>query len=241
MRQIRLMIAFCVIVVSACFIPAFARSEDRNRCVAAAPLWLPSETTREKVVTKWRNNVIFSIVSNENASATVGLIKDRLKFVSQQTALRIYSRDATDNPPLPDLMIVVAPNIVGNASSLRGLALSYLRGKLGDRGRFEIDARAWDAGISRISPKCTNLDMEANGEKHLSFVIVQENETAACIDIGLSLAFGAVGARQYYLANHNSISEEVLAAAFQGLYSKQIVAGMSAAEAAGHLNEACKR
>jgi hypothetical protein len=222
------------------FIIAPTYSKTDPECLSAAALWLPSDSARLKVVTKWKKDIRFAILSREKNSATVKSIEAELKFVSQQTGLKFVELDQSNETPLPDLAIAVVKNIDDDAPHLREIALEYLQVKFSSvRGHFTIDPDSWAQSLRSLAPKCTGLDVEVNGEKSSSFTIVQEDQPPTCATVSLAETFGIIGARDRYVKNGNEISEAVIGQALRGLYSKQIRAGMSRAEASETLTEAC--
>jgi hypothetical protein len=224
---------------SLAFAPAYSQTDPE--CLSAASLWLPSASARLKVVTKWNKDIRFAILSREKNSATVRSIEADLKFLSQQTGLKFVEVDQSDETALPDLAIAVVPNINDDALRLREVALKYLQVKFREvHGRFTIDPDSWSRNLRSLTPKCTGLDIEVNGEKSSSFTIVQEDESPRCATVSLAETFGVIGARDRYVASDNDISEAVIGKALRGLYSEKIRAGMSRAEAFEKLTEACE-
>lgn len=62
---------YVVLVFGSFLIFAPAYSQTDPECLNAASLWLPSDSTRLKVVTKWKKDIRFALLSREKNSATV--------------------------------------------------------------------------------------------------------------------------------------------------------------------------
>ena len=226
--------------LSAPGLSAFAQTSDQ--CVEAASLWLPSETTRETLVTRWeKKEMRFAISSRDKDSAVVKSIEAELKFISQKTEMKLVEVEQSSEADLPDLLVVVDPDITEDAALLKDLAQKFFQSKLNGRGRVEIRDDVWSASIKNISPRCTGLDFEVNAEKAIALAIVQQDETSTCVSIGLGQSFGLIGGKAYYVANGQKISEVIVGEALRGLYSEKIRPGMSRAQALEQLDGACRK
>jgi hypothetical protein len=90
----------------------------------------------------------------------------------------------------PDVLIVVAPSLDGNSKALRDMAQRFFQDRLGNKGRFQIDANIGDRTVNTISPKCFGLDMNSNGQLTHAFILVQEGEAQL---VWTSLSLGHPG------------------------------------------------
>jgi hypothetical protein len=221
--------------------PRLALSQTFDPCVAAASSWLPSTITSAKVVAKWQKGpeFKFGIFSKETSSPTARLVKAELDFVSHTTGLRLVEQDQFSSDPLPDLLVAVDPSLTTDEKMLRELAQVFFEKKL--LRRFQIDAEFWRANIQKSSPKCLAANVEVNTERNFAFLMIQENETPACVRIALGEAFGVIEARNVYAANGQTISDSIFGDALRGLYSEKIRSGMSRSEALQQVQEDCKK
>jgi hypothetical protein len=231
----------CFLILGGLLIfPLSAFSQASTQCVEAASLWLPSEDAQIKVVSKWNKEVRFGILSNERDAGIVKSIEAELNFISQQSGLNLVKVDQFSNGSLPDLVIVIHPDIESGAERLRETALKFFQVRLGQHGNTTINAEGWAENLRNIVPKCGEIDSEVNGEKASSFAVVQENASLACIRVGLAETFGLTGARDYYTANNQKLPDAIVGSALRGLYSEKIHSGMGRTEVSTTLREACK-
>jgi hypothetical protein len=72
-RRQCLVATYVLPVVCSFFLFAPAHSQADPECLSAASLWLPTDSSRLKVVAKWNKNkeIQFGIISRENNSPTV--------------------------------------------------------------------------------------------------------------------------------------------------------------------------
>jgi hypothetical protein len=232
----------CVSMVLGLISPCrLAIAQTVDPCVAAAYSWLPSAVTSAKVVAKWQkaSEFKFAIFSKETSSPTVQLVKAELGFVSGMTGLRFVEQDQFSSGPLPDLLVAVDPSLTTDEKMLRELAQIFFEKKLSRR--VQIDAEFWAANIQKSSPKCLAANVEVNTERNFAFLMIQENETPACVRIGLGEAFGVIEARNVYAANGQTISDSIFGDALRELYSEKIHSGMSRSEAMQQVQEDCRK
>src|SRR5450756_74925 len=100
------------------FVPKSAFSQSATECVDAASLWLPSDSASEKFVTKWPKDITFSIISHERDAAAAKLVEAALNSLSRRTGLRIVEIGQSNDATLPDLLVVVDPNVSNDAPLL---------------------------------------------------------------------------------------------------------------------------
>jgi hypothetical protein len=230
-----------LIILCLVSLPKLALSQSVDQCVEAASLWLPSDSTSAKAVSKWQREqqIKFAIVSNQKNSPAVKLTEAGLNFVSLKAGLNLVELDESSSVPLPDLLVVVDPSVATDAPILRNIAQKFFEQKL--LRRFQIDAEFWNENLRKFSPKCVAFNVEVNNAKNVAFLIVQENETPACVRIGLGETFGIIGARNYYAVNGETIPEDIFGKALLGLYSEKIRSGMNRVEALKQVQEDCKK
>jgi hypothetical protein len=234
-------LAVWVLFVFTLCVSELAFSQSAAECVDAASLWLPPDRASEEVVTKWNKDLTFSIISHEKDIAAVKLVEATLNSLSHKMGLKIVEIGQSNEATLPDLLVVVDPNVSNDALLLRELALKFFQSRFGRAGRFQIDADAWNAKLRSLSPKCGGLDVEVNHAKDVSFIVVQEDATPACVSVGLGQSLGMIGVKNYYTSNGEKVPQAVLEEAMRGLYSPEIRVGMKRAGAIEHLKEACKQ
>jgi hypothetical protein len=222
-------------------VPNPAVSQPTSQCLDAASLWLPPDT-RGSVTTKWQKDITYSIVSNaKGASAAADLVRAAIGSFSHQMGLKTIETRNSNEASVPDLLVVIDPDVSNDAPSLRELALKFLQPRLSLPGRFEINSDAWNAKLAGATPKCAGLDIDLNHVSAASFVVIPEDAAYECVGVGLGRTFGLVGVKNYYTANGEKVSGAVLEEALRGLCSPEIRIGMNRAEAAGRLNEVCNK
>jgi hypothetical protein len=222
-------------------VPNPAISQPSNQCLDASSLWLPSDSTSGGVVNKWQKDITYSIVSNAKSTAAADLVKTTITSFSHRMGLKIIETGDSNETSVPDLLVVVDPNVSNDAPLLRDLALKFFQPRLSLSGRFQINSDAWNAELASVSPKCVGLDVDVNHAKALSFVVIQEDATSACVSVGLGQTFGLIGVKNYYTVNGEKMSRAILEEALRGLYSPEIRIGMKKAEAMERLNEVCSK
>jgi hypothetical protein len=210
-----------------------------NECVETASWWLPSDETAVKTVTKWQDQEVrFAVLSLNDNSPAPRLVEASLNFFSRNTGMTMTKMDPSDRSSLPELLVVVDPDVIADSGKLKLIAEKFFEKKLGG-GSYRINTGQWEAGLSRFSPRCLALNVEVNDRKNIAFLMVEEGETAACVNIGLGEAFGILAARSSYRKNGPAVSEQALGAALSQLYAKTIRIGMSASEALKQVREDC--
>lgn len=154
--------ARCVLILGLCSLPESVLSQSLDPCMEGASLWLPSDTTSAKSVAKWQGDqeIKFAIVSSQKNSSAAALVEAELSFVSHKTGLRLAESDQSSGAPLPDLLVVIDPDLAKHAPILREIAQKFFEQRL--LHRFQIDAEFWNENLRKFLPKCVAFDIEAN-------------------------------------------------------------------------------
>jgi hypothetical protein len=219
---------------------ACAKAQVDEGCVEAATLWIPSDTSFEKVVVKWSRPLKYDIVVPlDQKPDIVGTIESSLDFFAQGSGLKIEPAETGD------LAIAVAADISEAAPKFRTyaedlLSQIFLVGPNKRKARTEIDATQWESKFRNASPKCEGIDVFRNGTILRGFGLVQSDESAGCVDVILGELFGLINIRKYYVDHDRRVPTDFIAAGIRALYDKRVVAGSSAAEADKIAGEVCK-
>jgi hypothetical protein len=208
------------------------------QCAEDASLWIPSDTSVEKTVVKWRAPIKYHIAYRENAEPESS-IEETLRLLAQQSGLPV-------EPAQPaDVEILVAPDISAIAPSIRKevedfLQQLFLSGTYQGKRHLDIDPAKWDAKFQSLALKCTGVDVVINGAIMRAFNFIQSHQSPACFRVGLGETFGFVNIRHYYLEQAGNLPSELVARATHTLYDSRVAAGASAAQAQKIVREICK-
>jgi hypothetical protein len=221
-----------------CLLAACAKAQVDEGCVEATTLWIPSNTSTEKVVVKWSKPLKYDIiVPQDEKPAIIGTIEGSLHFFAQKSGLKVEPAAAGD------LVIAVAHDISAAAPNFRKYVEEFLsqassegRGK----GSVEIDPAQWESKFRSISPKCGSVDIFRNGTILRGFGLIQSDESAACVDIIVAELLGLINIRTYYVDHDRRVPVDFIAAGIRALYDKRVKAGSSAVEADKIVEEVCK-
>jgi hypothetical protein len=228
-----------LLVGFATFFSVAADAQIDKPCAEAASLWVPSGTSREKIVAKWKTSIGYEIIAGGHGDIAAS-IESALQFLAQESGLKI----ASDTGSAVDLMIGVVPDISVFASpDARKRIESYFQDlflKKGLPGRFEIDPTGWEASARSVTPKCLGVNYVLDGAVERAFLVVQEGETSLCIHVGLGELFGLVRIRNYYLDHGRNVPTDLIALALRTLYDERIKAGINRMEADKRVGEICK-
>jgi hypothetical protein len=214
-----------------------ADAQIDNRCLEAASLWIPPDTSREITVVKWTKPIKFGIApDNDELTRSV---EATLQFLARESGLRIE----TNLQSALDLMIAVPPDIsvvvLGARDYVEGYFEDFYR-KNGISTRFELDRVTWENNYRVISPKCLGTNLVIGGVVERAFVLIQQGESSLCTYVGLAKIFGLVNIRKYYFSHDRDVPIQLIGSALRTLYDKRIKAGMNAIDARKALRDVCK-
>jgi hypothetical protein len=218
---------------------ACAKAQIDKGCVDAATLWIPSNSSIEKVVVKWSKPIKYDIIAPQGeVPEIVHTIEDTLGFLAIRSGLRI---EPGQNP---DLVIAVAHNISTAAPDFRKFAQDFLQQGLSAadqrRGSTEIDPAQWEAKFRSTSPKCEGIDIFRNGTILRAFALIQSDEGVDCVNVVSGEVFGLINIKAYYIDHERKVPADFIAAGIRALYDKRVIAGSSAVEANKIAGEVCK-
>ena len=219
---------------------ACAKAQIDEGCVEAATLWIPSNTSIERVVVKWGGPLKYGIIVPQNEKPEIiGTIESSLNFFAQKSGLKVEPGETGA------LVIAVAADISEAAPKFRTLAENllsqiFLVGPDQKKGRTEIDSVQWESKFRNASPRCEGIDVFRNGTILRGFGLIQSDESADCVDIIIGELFGLINIRKYYVDHDGREPAHVIAAGVGALYDKRVIAGSSAVEADKIVAEVCK-
>jgi hypothetical protein len=219
---------------------ACAKAQIDERCLEAATLWIPSDTSVEKVVVKWSKPFKYGIlVPQDEKPAIIGTIESNLQFFAQKSELKIEPAETGD------LVIAVVADISEAAPKFRTYAEELLSqifsvGPDQKKARTEIDPVQWESKFRNASPKCEGIDVFRNGTILRGFGLIQSDESAGCVDVILGELFGLINIRKYHAEHDRRVPVDFMEAGIKALYDKRVVPGSSAVEADKIAVEVCK-
>jgi hypothetical protein len=220
-------------------VPATSGARDSDSiCSEVTSLWMPSDAGIAKVI-KWEQPVEYTIVAaNPSVERSV---KDVIQLASKNSGLKM----APSSGPGINLFIAIVPEIAifatpAGRKSIESYFMDFYREKGIPAVASEINLTAWQ-GFRDATPRCLGITFTVgNGHIERAFLAVQENETPACIEVGLGEQLGLVNIRKDYLERGRDLSVNRLSVALRTLYDAKVRAGMSKSDAAGLIDEACK-
>jgi hypothetical protein len=143
-----------------------------------------------------------------------------------------------------DIFVSAVPDILRFATAAgRDAVTNYFQDfhrRTNTEGAVDIDAASWEARFRNIEPKCLGSTLTHEHQILRAFIAIQQDESAACVDIGLGEIFGLGNIRRYYVAHRQSVPPDLIKVGLQTLYDKRIVAGMSRSAATDEVKEVCK-
>jgi hypothetical protein len=216
-----------------------ASAQLDNRCTEAAALWIPSTTSLEKVVIKWRGPLKYDILPRNDSAEIRRPIEDTLQLFSKASGLAFLPEQRSE----PDLAIMVVPDLAAAAPSLRKPVEDFFTSwALANhvQGRMDIDPAQWEAKLRTIVPRCGGLDLAIRGTIVRAFSAIQRDELAQCVNVELGELFGLISIRKYYSDRSSHAPADVIEAAVRSLYNKEISPGIGENEAAQRAREVCK-
>jgi hypothetical protein len=169
-----------------------------QKCLDAISLWMPLEAAPDSAVNKWSEAKLGYTVIAHDARIS-DLIEKSLKSQSQAAAMTLSPASGFGI----DIFVAAVPDFLRFATAAgRDAVTNYFQDfhrRTNTEGAVQIDAASWEARFRNIEPKCLGSTLTHQHEILRAFIAIQQDESEACVDIGLGEILGLGNIRRYTL------------------------------------------